>query len=82
MGRLCGGAHEISGIHTPLFNVGGWLEGSCGGWVFGGVGGLVVVLSVGWVAVGVWELWGGCLVVVGWMGASGGGGWLVGWLVQ
>ena len=32
MGRLCGGAHEISGIKAPLFLSGGWLEGSWGGW--------------------------------------------------
>ena len=32
MGRLCGEAHEISGIKTPLFLFGGWLEGSWGGW--------------------------------------------------
>ena len=38
MGRLCGGAHEISGIKAPLFLHGGWLEGSLGGWV--GVGGV------------------------------------------
>ena len=37
MGRLCGGAHEISGIKAPLFLCGGWLEGSWGGWVGGGV---------------------------------------------
>ena len=42
MGRLSGGAHEISGIKAPLFLHGGWLEGSWGGWVSG----LVVV---GWV---------------------------------
>ena len=36
MGRLCGGAHEISGIKAPLFLCGGWLEGSWGGWVCGG----------------------------------------------
>ena len=37
MGRLCGGAHEISGIKAPLFPHGGWLEGSWGGvgWVDG-----------------------------------------------
>ena len=40
MGRLCGEAHEISGIKAPLFLHGGWLEGSWGGWVgVGGVGG-------------------------------------------
>ena len=38
MGRLCGGAHEISGIKAPIFLcgwVGGWW-GGCGG-VVGGV---------------------------------------------
>ena len=38
MGRLCGGAHEISGIKAPHFSMGGWFEGSrVGG---GGVGGV------------------------------------------
>ena len=51
MGRLCGGAHEISGIKAPLFLHGGWLKGSWGGWVVGGgvdhgVCGCVVVLWV------------------------------------
>ena len=39
MGRLCGGAHEISGIKAPLFLCSGWLEGSwgrVGGWWWGG----------------------------------------------
>ena len=36
MGRLCGAAHEISGIKAPLFLCGGWLEGSWGGWVMVG----------------------------------------------
>ena len=41
MGRLCKGAHEISGIKTPLFLCAGWLEGSWGGWMGGGgVGGV------------------------------------------
>ena len=35
MGRLCGGAHEISDIKAPLFLHGGWLEGSWGGWMGG-----------------------------------------------
>ena len=35
MGRLCGGAHEVSSIKAPLFLCGGWLEGSWGGWVGG-----------------------------------------------
>ena len=41
MGRLCGGAHEISGIKAPLFLC-GWVGG-------GGVAG-----EVGWVSGGVW----------------------------
>ena len=38
----CGGAHEISGIHAPLFidYVGGWLKGLWGGWL--GAGGMGV----------------------------------------
>ena len=69
MGRLCRGAHEISGIKAPLFLCGGWLEGSwVGGWVvvgwWGGVG-----------RVGV-EGWGG-----GWVGRVvslwGVGGWVM-----
>ena len=39
MGRLCGGAHEISGIKVPLFlpgGVGGAVVEQCG---CGGVGG-------------------------------------------
>ena len=36
MGRLCGGAHEISGIKTPLF-LHGWVGVVGGG---GGVGSL------------------------------------------
>ena len=56
MGGLCRGAHEITGIHTPLFLYGwviggfiGWPGGWwCGGWVGGGmlvgggVGGVLV----------------------------------------
>ena len=56
MGRLCGGAHEISGIKAPPFLCGGWLEGSWDGWV-------VVVWVMGWVGHGV----GGCWVVVLWV---------------
>ena len=60
MGGLCRGAHEITGIHTPLFLYGwviggfvGWPGGWwCGGWVGGGmlVGGGVggVLVRVGW----------------------------------
>ena len=44
MGRLCGGAHEISGIKAPLF-LHGWVV-----WTVLGVGGWVVVREgvVGW----------------------------------
>ena len=40
MGRLCGGAHEISGIKTPIFLHGwvvvvGWGGGVDGGGVWG-----------------------------------------------
>ena len=35
MGRLCGGAHEISGIKAPLF-LHGWVVGGFWGWVGGG----------------------------------------------
>ena len=44
MGRLCGGAHEISGIKALIFLC-GWVGG--GGTSGGGVGGVV-----GWVVVG------------------------------
>ena len=64
MGRLCGGAHEISGIKAPLFPQGGWMEGSwgwVGGWLCRWVVlwvGLVVRLGVVvlW-GVGMWVLW-------------------------
>ena len=45
MGRLCGGAHEISGIKAPIFLC-GWVGG--GGGRVGGGG----VRVVGWVVVG------------------------------
>ena len=53
MGRLCGGAHEISGIKAPIF-LHGWagvVDGGVGG---GGVGvvGCGVVWCGGWWAVG------------------------------
>ena len=39
MGRLCEGAHEISGIKATLFLGGGWLEGGgVGGGAVGGSG--------------------------------------------
>ena len=31
MGRLCGGAHEISGIKAPIFLCGEWWGGVGGG---------------------------------------------------
>ena len=67
MGRLCGGAHEISGTKAPLFLHGGWLEGSLGGWV------VVRLWLVRWVGV--------CVVVVVWVGlvVRVGGGWVGGW---
>ena len=61
MGRLCGGAHEISGNKAPIFLC-GWV----GVWV--GRGGVVVgwvgVWVVGWVVVGVQS--GGRVVGGGW----------------
>ena len=45
MGRLCGGAHEISGIKAQIF-LRGWVGGGRVGWWWGGWG---------WVGVG----WGG-----------------------
>ena len=41
MGRLCGGAHEISGIKAPLFCVGGVGGGRVGGGGDGVGGGVV-----------------------------------------
>ena len=42
MGRLCGGAHEISGILAPLCPH-GWVVGGFTGWMSGGgVGGVLV----------------------------------------
>ena len=78
MGRLCGGAHEISGIHAPLFSMDRWLEGSWGGWVgCGGVGsGEVLVrggVVDGWCVGEGWDGWCSRLGVGGLDG--GGGGW-------
>ena len=63
MGRLCGEAHEISGIKAPLFlcgGVGGWRQGGWW-WVVGWCGGVYVV---GWGGVGggggvggIWGAW-------------------------
>ena len=44
MGRLCGGAHEISGIRPQFFSMGGWGMGGGGVCGAGRVGG-------GWVRV-------------------------------
>ena len=64
MGRLCGGAHEISGIKAPNFSL--WVGGGGvgvgrggggrvhGGWV-GVVGWVGVAVGVGWW----WDGWGG-----------------------
>ena len=78
MSTKCGGAHEISGIKTPLFLCGGWLKGSWGGWVGGWV---VIEWVMGWMGGG-----GVGHGVGGWMGGGGVspgvGGWvLVGWVV-
>ena len=81
MGRLCGGAHEISGIKAPLFLqgwvVGGFLGGVGGGgvgrdgWVSGGGGvGGDGVWVVGWLGWG-W-CWGGWGV---WCAGEWWGGW-------
>ena len=40
MGRLCGGAHEISGIKAPIF-LHGWVGVSRGGVVVGWRGGVI-----------------------------------------
>ena len=39
MGRLCGGAHEISGIKAPIL-LHGWVVVGWGGWWWGGGGGV------------------------------------------
>ena len=90
MGRTCGGAHEISSIHAPLF-LHGWVVGALMEWVGGWVGGSVVL---GWWGGGVLvrvRWWGGCwwcgCVLGGWWcgvlvrdGVDGGGGrWSVWW---
>ena len=67
MGRLCGGAHEISGIKAPIFLC-GW-----GGWWWGGWG-WVGVAVVGWGGGGGYQ-WGGRV------GGGGGGVGVVGWVV-
>ena len=69
MGRLCGGAHEISGIKAQIF-LRGWAGGRGGGGRVGSGG----VGVVGWVVVGVQS--GGGVGVVGWVvvGVQSGGG--------
>ena len=73
MGRLCGGAHEISGIKATIF-LHGWVGVGdlwwWGGWGWVGVGVIGWVMVVGrdgvvrWVVVG-WG-WVGVGVVMGW----------------
>ena len=75
MGRLCGGAHEISGIKAPLFLhewSGGWWDRDGGGG--GGVG------VVG--GVGVWVGGGGVGGDRGWWAGGGRGGGVSGVLVM
>ena len=61
MGRLCGGAHEISGLKAPLFLHGGWLEVlGIGGWVGGG--GVGHGWMGGWVCGDGVDGWGGGVV--------------------
>ena len=51
MGRLCGGAHEISGIPAPLW-LHGWVVKGFMGWVGVGVGGMFVLVGcVGWICI-------------------------------
>ena len=67
MGRLCGGAHEISGIKAPFFSpwVGGG-GGVGGGWVFDWVG------VVGWCGVGgSWGAWCAGEGCCGWLREGG-----------
>ena len=61
MGRLCGGAHEISGNKAAPFLCGGWLEGCWGGWWWAGgwVGGVGGVGGEGWGWVGQGQIQGG-----------------------
>ena len=86
MGRLCGGAHEISGIPAPLWFCGWWLEGTWGGWVVvwmvgaGGLDGVVdgVLVRGGWVGVvglgGWWYIWMGGWLWCSWVVVMGVGG--------
>ena len=54
MGRLCGGAHEISGIKAPIFLCGWVGGGGMGWWGGGGRVGCGGVGMVGWVVM-VWD---------------------------
>ena len=63
MGRLCGGAHEISSIPAPLWLC-EWVVGGFMGWVGvgvggGGVGGVLVRAEVVLWGVGGWVMWWG-----------------------
>ena len=66
MGRLCGGAHEISGIKAPIFLC-GWM-------------GVVGPVVVGWVVVR-WVGVVGLVGVVGWVVVRSVGVGVVGWVV-
>ena len=85
MGRLCGGAHEISGSKAPLFLCGGvgWWSGWWGGewWVEGGGGGGGVGggmqggggggLGVGGGLGGIWGTWHAGEACCGWWREDG-----------
>ena len=53
MGRLCGGAHEISGIPASLW-LHGWMDVGVGG---GEVGGQVAGMVGGMLVRGGWVVW-------------------------
>ena len=72
MGRLCGGAHEISGIPVPLW-LHGWMVGGFMGWMGFGVGGGGVGGDVG----SGWCVCGGS----GQVSSACGGVFMVGWVV-
>ena len=70
MGRLCGGAHEISGIKAHFFSmVVGWKVLGEGGRVGGSAVGCGMV---GWWQGGSWDGW-----VSGWVVVGMAGGWVV-----
>ena len=66
MGRLCGGAHEISGIKAPIF-LHGWVGG--GGMAHEISGIKAPIFLHGWVGVVGWVMVG--WVVVGWAVVEG-----------